>query len=165
MTLDFCACYFSAWKGIIHFPTWWIPQLIFPDMPRNYFLWTSSSGNLHLIYFSVPSIFKGLRTLMAETCMNECKKHMSEGRYKKAKWCWTSHISLWLTLTFWIIAHPAPLSMGFFRQEYWSELPFLLPGDLPTQGSNPYLLCLLHCRQILYPLSHQGSQRREVKWC
>ena len=25
----------------------------------------------------------------------------------------------------------APLSMGFSRQEYWSGLPFLLPGDIP----------------------------------
>ena len=33
-------------------------------------------------------------------------------------------------------------------------LPFLSPGDLPTQGSN---LGLLHCRQILYHLSPQGS--------
>jgi len=24
--------------------------------------------------------------------------------------------------------------MGFFRQEYWSGLPFPLPGDLPDQG-------------------------------
>ena len=32
---------------------------------------------------------------------------------------------------------------------------FLLPGSLP--GSNPPLLCLLYCRRILYPLSHQGS--------
>ena len=28
-------------------------------------------------------------------------------------------------------AHQAPLSMGFSRQEYWSGLPFLFPGDLP----------------------------------
>ena len=28
----------------------------------------------------------------------------------------------------------APLSMGFSRQEYWSELPFPLPGDLPNPG-------------------------------
>ena len=30
-----------------------------------------------------------------------------------------------------------PSVMGFFRREYWLELPFPLPGDLPTQGSNP----------------------------
>ena len=31
-------------------------------------------------------------------------------------------------------ARQAPLSMGFFRQEYWSGLPFPSPGDLPNQG-------------------------------
>ena len=33
----------------------------------------------------------------------------------------------------------------------------LLQGIFLTQGLNPHLLCLLHCRQILYVLSHQGS--------
>ena len=28
----------------------------------------------------------------------------------------------------------ASLSMEFFRQEYWSQLPFLSPGDLPHPG-------------------------------
>ena len=32
------------------------------------------------------------------------------------------------------IAHQAPLSMGFPRQEYWSGLPFPFPGDLPDPG-------------------------------
>ena len=35
---------------------------------------------------------------------------------------------------------------------------FLLQGIFLTQGSNLHLLCPLHCRQILYPLSHRGSQ-------
>ena len=30
----------------------------------------------------------------------------------------------------WTVAQQAPLSMGFSRQEYWSELPFSPPGDL-----------------------------------
>ena len=34
---------------------------------------------------------------------------------------------------------------------------FLLQGICPTQGSNPHLLCLLHCRQSLYSLSRRGS--------
>ena len=37
-------------------------------------------------------------------------------------------------VTPWTVAHQAPLSMGFFRQEYWSGLPFLTPGDLPDPG-------------------------------
>ena len=35
------------------------------------------------------------------------------------------------------IAHQAPLSMGFSRQEYWSGLPFPPPGDLPDPGIEP----------------------------
>ena len=45
------------------------------------------------------------------------------------------------------VACQAPLSMGFPRQEYWSGLPF----------SSGMELGLPHCRQIHYPLSHQGS--------
>ena len=42
-----------------------------------------------------------------------------------------------LFATPWTIAHQAPLSMGFSRQEYWSELPFPSPGDLPDPGIKP----------------------------
>ena len=34
----------------------------------------------------------------------------------------------------WPVAPQTPLSMGFFRQEYWSGLPFLSAGDLPDPG-------------------------------
>ena len=48
--------------------------------------------------------------------------------------------------------YQVPLSMGFSRQEYWSSL---LQGIFPTtQGLN---LGILHCRQILCCLSHQGN--------
>ena len=35
------------------------------------------------------------------------------------------------------VAYQAPPSMGFSRQEYWSELPFPSPQDLPDLGINP----------------------------
>ena len=38
----------------------------------------------------------------------------------------------------WTVAHQAPLSMGFSRQEYWSGLPFPSPGDLPNPGIEPW---------------------------
>ena len=44
------------------------------------------------------------------------------------------------------IAQQAPLSIEFPRQEFWKELPFSSPGDLPIQGSN---LSLLHW-QVVY---------------
>ena len=46
-----------------------------------------------------------------------------------------SHVRLFATP--WTIAHQAPLSMGFSRQEYWSRLPFPSPGDLPDPGIKP----------------------------
>ena len=39
--------------------------------------------------------------------------------------------------TLWTITHQAPLSMQFFRQEYWSGLPCPPPGDLPDPGIKP----------------------------
>ena len=42
---------------------------------------------------------------------------------------------LCLTLvTPWTVTHQPPLIMGFPRQEYWRELPFLSPEDLPNPG-------------------------------
>ena len=46
----------------------------------------------------------------------------------------------------WTVAHQAPPSMGFSRQEYWSGLPFPSLGIFLTQGSNPGFS---HCRQTL----------------
>ena len=37
----------------------------------------------------------------------------------------------------WSVAHQAPLSMEFSRQEYQSGLPFPCPGDLPDPGIKP----------------------------
>ena len=42
-----------------------------------------------------------------------------------------------LFVTVWTVAHQAPQSMGFSRQEYWSGLPFPSPGDLPGPGIKP----------------------------
>ena len=44
---------------------------------------------------------------------------------------------VWLFATPWTVAHQAPPSMGFSRQEYWSGLPFASPGDLPNPGIDP----------------------------
>ena len=51
----------------------------------------------------------------------------------------------------WTVAHQAPLSMRFPRQEYWSGLPFSPPGDLPDpeiEFVSPAL------QQNFLPLSH-----------
>ena len=42
-----------------------------------------------------------------------------------------------LFVTPWTVACQVPLSMVFSRQEYWSGLPCLPPGDLPNPGIKP----------------------------
>ena len=46
-----------------------------------------------------------------------------------------SHVRLFETP--WTVAHQAPLSLGFSRQEYLSGLPFPPPGNLPDIGIEP----------------------------
>ena len=49
--------------------------------------------------------------------------------------CMLTQSSLFATP--WTVAHQASQSMGFSRQEYWSGLPFLPPGDLPDPETEP----------------------------
>ena len=51
--------------------------------------------------------------------------------------CAKSLSHVWLFMTPWTVAHQAPLSMVFPRQEYWSVLPHPPPGDLPNPGIKP----------------------------
>ena len=46
-----------------------------------------------------------------------------------------SHVQLFATP--WTVAHQAPPSMEFSRQEYWSGLPFPSPGDVPDPEIKP----------------------------
>ena len=84
-------------------------------MPSNHFILCHP---LHLL----PSIFPSIRVFSNES--------YGGGGGLVAKLC--------LTLVApWTVAHQAPLSMGFSRQEYWSGLPFPSPGDLPNPGIEP----------------------------
>ena len=55
----------------------------------------------------------------------------------------------------WTVAHQAPLSVEFSKQEYWSGLLFPSPGDLPDPGIKPTAPAI-QADSLL--LSHQGSQ-------
>ena len=58
--------------------------------------------------------------------------------------CVLSHFSrVQLFATPWTVARQAPLAMGFPRQEYWSGMPCLPPGDLPDPGIEPMCLTSL----------------------
>ena len=63
-----------------------------------------------------------------------------------------SHV--WLFVTQWTVAHQAPLSMGFSRQEYWSGLPCRPPGDFPNPRMQPRSPA---SQADSLPLRHQGG--------
>ena len=55
--------------------------------------------------------------------------------------CMLSHFGcVWLFVTLWTIAHQAPLSTGFSRQEYWSGFPYPPPEHFPDPGIKPLSL-------------------------
>ena len=54
-------------------------------------------------------------------------------------------------VTSWTAANQGPVSMEFFRKEYWNRLPFLPPQDLPDAGIKPmYPAPSCISRQVLY---------------
>ena len=63
----------------------------------------------------------------------------------------------------WTVAHQAPLSMGFFRQEYWSGLPFPSPGDLPDPGIEPISPALQADSLLIEPPGNPGTLLRTSK--
>ena len=93
-----------------------------------------------------------LLSLIVVQTINLLKKKKQK---KESEWV-LSRVQVFVTPG--TVAHEPPLSMGFSRQEYWSWLPFPLPGDLPDPGMAPRSPafqgdCLL--------LSHWGSPRKK----
>ena len=57
----------------------------------------------------------------------------------------------------WTVAHQAPLSIRFCKQEHWSGLLFPSPGDLPNPGTDPRSPVALIWQIDSLPLNHLGS--------
>ena len=70
----------------------------------------------------------------------------------------------WLFATPWTVAHQAPLSMGFSRQEYWSGLPFPPPGDPPDPEIKPTSPGSPALQVDSLPLNRQGSLNSLYRW-
>ena len=60
----------------------------------------------------------------------------------------------------WTVAHEAPLSMEFSRQENWSKLPSPAPGDLSKPGVKPTCLVLRALAGGFSPLCHLGNPNK-----
>ena len=70
-------------------------------------------------------------------------------------------------MTPWAVARQAPLSVEFSRQEYWSGLPFPIPGDLPDPGTKletPESTALAGGFFIVEPPGKPNSPHLHVFW-
>ena len=90
---------------------------------------------------------------MLWTSVEEGKRHMS--LYTRMLSCFSHACSV----TLWTVARQALLSMGLYRQEYWSRLPCPPPGDLPDPGIEPASLSSnLLWQAAFLPLIPPGKQ-------
>ena len=65
-------------------------------------------------------------------------------------------------VTSWTVACQAPLFREFFRQEYWSGLPFTTPGDLLDPGMEPTSLVSPSLADGFLLLHHLGAWEEMV---
>ena len=103
-----------------------------------------------------PSNSKGVNSMLYVYTLAQgmCQQSTVQMTVSIIKWKWKPLSCVWLFATPWTVPHQAPLSMKFSSKNTAMGCHSLLQVILPTQGSN---LDLLHCRQILYQLSQQGS--------
>ena len=80
----------------------------------------------HWYHLGLNSLTPSLHFITSPiSCMSSCQDHVLG--------CFSY---VWLFAMLWTIAHQAPLSMGFSRNEYWNGLPFPSPGPRPYGHSN-----------------------------
>ena len=91
----------------------------------------------------VPSTLYSMSLLIFTPILSEVNTILpivQKRKLKKEIWKWVSEVAQscpTLCGPMDYIAYHAPQSMGFSRQECWSGLPFLSPGDLPDPGIEP----------------------------
>ena len=90
--------------------------------------WTEDPGELQSL--GLQTVRHGEHT-HTYTCYTPLRTEVGAWKWKRSG----SVVSD--SATWWTVLYQAPLSMGFSRQEYWSGLPFLSPGDLPNRGIEP----------------------------
>ena len=78
--------------------------------------------------------------------------------------CVLSHFShILLVVTLWTVARQASLSIGFFRQEYWSGLPCPPPGDLPDPWIKPASLMSPALAGEIFTIEPPGKPSMEIQ--
>ena len=121
-------------------------QRIFLTQGSNQDLLCRQANSLPLSYQGSHHDCLSLSTNINQYHLRKKSKILFELKEKKVK----SLSRVQLFATPWTVAYQAPPSMGFPGKGSGVGCHFLLQRIFLTQGSDPHLLCLLHCRRILY---------------
>ena len=78
-------------------------------------------------------VYMSIFVLPGPMCISHMDHSSLQPRICICWWCSSCSV-VSDSASLWTVAHQAPLSMQFPRQEYWSVLPFYSPGDLPDPG-------------------------------
>ena len=109
-------------------------RLSFPNVSLCFTSGGHNAKQLLLIAFNKYSQRKGFSYWAIFQSVKPCKWSLTGNHESEVK----SLGRVQLFASPWTVAYQAPPSMGFSRQEYWSELPFPSPGDLPYPGIEPW---------------------------
>ena len=101
----------------------------------SYCWWSFSSTSSHLL--SLQSVTLLACSLNASPCVPAAVPYYCTFQGTMSTCMLTCISRVWLFAIPWTVAHQAPLSVGFSRQECWSAFPCLTPGDLPNPGIEP----------------------------
>ena len=127
-SFNFSICPSSEYSGLISFRMDWFDLLAVQGTLRSLLQQNSSKASIlqcsafFTVQLSHPCMTTGKTiALTRRTFVSKVQTNVSLSRVP-------------LFATPWTVAYQAPLSMEFSRQEYWSELPFPSPGNLPHPG-------------------------------
>ena len=133
MPIHPCTCFsFCIWLHLFYICYHWNSNSLIAEMVLLIFITI-----INTLYTTYWVVINGYHKYLL--CMHEVHA------------CVLSHVGLFETL--WTVACQAPLSMGFFRQAYWSGLPFTPPGDLPDPWMEP-----------TFPVSSELQGRLFICW-
>ena len=147
--MKFCVCSFSQptsisaflfhWHPLVHLLRLLLWPLLYPLLPCPENL-SSHTARQTLSLYRTKDDTAARRII--PTITTSCHS-MQAGPYQGHCGIWRYCIPaqslscVWLSVTPWAVAHQAPLSMGFSRQEYWSGLPCPSLENLPHSGIEP----------------------------
>ena len=122
-----------------------------PPLTQLFYFWNSEYLKLScwFVYFLIIHCHLLSHTRKIRTVMYLVNWNSGQKLQERAL-CAQLLIHVWLFATPWTIAHHAPLSMVFSKQESWSKLSFPSPGDLPDPGIKPTSLKCPALAGVLY---------------